>query len=70
MYRRETILARNISIEVTLRRSFPEIAQPIATLAAIYFGIIWLMLCTVLGKSVRRRTVASAVPADRVIAAR
>jgi membrane-associated phospholipid phosphatase len=31
-------------------------------LAAIFFGIIWLMLCTVLGKSVRRRTVASAVP--------
>jgi membrane-associated phospholipid phosphatase len=39
-------------------------------LAAMFFGIIWLMLCTVLGKSVRRRTVASAVPADRVIAAR
>ena len=38
-------------------------------LAAMFFGIIWLMLCTVLGKSVRRRTVASAVPADRVIAA-
>lgn len=32
-------------------------------LAAIFFGIIWLMLCTVLGKSVQRRTVASAVPA-------
>jgi membrane-associated phospholipid phosphatase len=32
--------------------------------AAIIFGIIWLMLCTVLGKSVRRRTVASAVPAS------
>jgi len=32
-------------------------------LAAIFFGIIWLMLCTVLGKSVRRRTLASAVPA-------
>jgi membrane-associated phospholipid phosphatase len=31
-------------------------------LAAMFFGIIWLMLCTVLGKSVRRRTVASAVP--------
>ena len=30
-------------------------------LAAIFFGIIWLMLCAVLGKSVRRRTVASAV---------
>src|SRR5262245_59883758 len=28
-------------------------------LAAIFFGIIWLMLCAVLGKSVRRRTVAS-----------
>jgi membrane-associated phospholipid phosphatase len=39
-------------------------------LAAMFFGIIWLMLCTILGKSVRRRTVASAVPADRVIAAR
>jgi undecaprenyl-diphosphatase len=33
-------------------------------LAAIFFGIIWLMLCTVLGKSVRRRTVTSAVPAS------
>lgn len=33
-------------------------------LAAIFFGIIWLMLCTVLGKSVRRSTVASAVPAS------
>jgi membrane-associated phospholipid phosphatase len=33
-------------------------------LAAMFFGIIWLMLCTVLGKSVRRRTVASAVPAS------
>jgi undecaprenyl-diphosphatase len=32
-------------------------------LAAIIFGIIWLTLCTVLGKSVRRKTVASAVPA-------
>jgi membrane-associated phospholipid phosphatase len=30
-------------------------------LAAIFFGIIWLMLCTVLGKSVRRTTVAPAV---------
>ena len=34
-------------------------------LAAIFFGIIWLMLCTVLGKSFRRRTVALAVPATR-----
>jgi membrane-associated phospholipid phosphatase len=32
-------------------------------LAAMFFGIIWLMLCAVLGKSVRRRTVAPAVPA-------
>src|SRR5882724_1003043 len=32
-------------------------------LAAVFFGIIWLMLCTVLGKSVRPRAVASAVPA-------
>lgn len=31
-------------------------------LAAIFFGIIWLMLCTVLGKSFRQRTVPSAVP--------
>ena len=31
-------------------------------LAAMFFGIIWLMLCTILGKSVRRRTVASLVP--------
>ena len=34
-------------------------------LAAIFFGIIWLMLCTVLGKSVRRSAVVSAVPATR-----
>jgi membrane-associated phospholipid phosphatase len=34
-------------------------------LAAIVFGIIWLMLCTFLGKSVRRRTIALPVPADR-----
>jgi undecaprenyl-diphosphatase len=34
-------------------------------LAAIVFGIIWLMLCTVLGKSVRRRTIALHAPADR-----
>ena len=34
-------------------------------LAAIFFGITWLVLCTVLGKSVRRRTVASAMPATR-----
>lgn len=34
-------------------------------LAAMFFGIIWLMLCTVLGKSVRRRTVASVVPVAR-----
>ena len=31
-------------------------------LAAMVFGIIWLALCTILGKSVRRRTVASLVP--------
>ena len=31
-------------------------------LSAIFFGIIWLMLCTVLGHSVTRRTVASVVP--------
>src|SRR5262249_2312157 len=38
-------------------------------LAAIIFGIIWLMLCTVLGKSMHRRTVAlatSAQPAENV----
>jgi membrane-associated phospholipid phosphatase len=34
-------------------------------LAAMFFGIIWLILCTVLGKSVRRRTVASVVPVAR-----
>ena len=34
-------------------------------LAAIFFGIIWLMLCTVLGKSFRRRTVALTIPATR-----
>jgi membrane-associated phospholipid phosphatase len=33
-------------------------------LAAMFFGIVWLMLCTVLGKSVRRRTVMSVVPAS------
>jgi membrane-associated phospholipid phosphatase len=31
-------------------------------LAAMFFGIIWLMLCAVFGKSVRRRTAASLVP--------
>jgi undecaprenyl-diphosphatase len=34
-------------------------------LAAMFFGIIWLMLCTVLGKSVRRRTIVSVVPVSR-----
>lgn len=33
-------------------------------LAAIFFGIIWLMLCAILGKSVRRRAVASATSAQ------
>jgi undecaprenyl-diphosphatase len=32
-------------------------------LAAIFFGTIWLMLCTVLGKSIQRRTVALATSA-------
>jgi undecaprenyl-diphosphatase len=32
-------------------------------LAAIFFGIIWLILCTALGKSVGRKNVASAVAA-------
>jgi undecaprenyl-diphosphatase len=39
-------------------------------LAAIFFGIIWLMLCAVLGKSMQRRTVAlaaSAVPAQNCV---
>jgi len=31
-------------------------------LAAIIFGIIWLMLCTVLGRSMLRRTVAPTTP--------
>ncbi|MFL6503870.1 MAG: phosphatase PAP2 family protein [Candidatus Udaeobacter sp.] len=31
-------------------------------LAAMVFGIIWLMLCTVVGKSIGRKTVASLVP--------
>src|SRR3954453_2055535 len=31
-------------------------------LAAMFFGIIWLMLCILLGKSVRRRTAESLVP--------
>jgi len=34
-------------------------------LAAIFFGIIWLMLCTVLAKSVQRRT-AAGIPAIRI----
>ncbi|PYI75611.1 MAG: hypothetical protein DMF01_07125 [Verrucomicrobia bacterium] len=34
-------------------------------LAANFFGIIWLMLCTVLGKSVRPGTVASAISATQ-----
>jgi len=33
-------------------------------LAAIIFGIVWLMLCIVLGKSMRRRTVALATSAQ------
>jgi len=33
-------------------------------LAAIIFGVAWLMLCLLLGKSVWRRTVASAIPAS------
>jgi membrane-associated phospholipid phosphatase len=35
-------------------------------LAAIFFGIIWLMLCAVPGKSMRRRTVALATSAQPV----
>jgi undecaprenyl-diphosphatase len=35
-------------------------------LAAIFFGIIWLMLCTVLGKSMQRRTVALGTSAQAV----
>jgi membrane-associated phospholipid phosphatase len=31
-------------------------------LAAIFFGIIWLMLCAVLGKSMRPKTVVAAIP--------
>ena len=31
-------------------------------LSAIFFGVIWLILCTVLGHSITRRTVASVVP--------
>jgi undecaprenyl-diphosphatase len=31
-------------------------------LAAMFFGTIWLMLCMVLGKSVRQRTAAALVP--------
>jgi membrane-associated phospholipid phosphatase len=34
-------------------------------LAAIIFGIVWLTLCMVLGKSIRRRTVATVPAADR-----
>ena len=33
-------------------------------LAAILFGIVWLMLCVVLGKSMHRRTVALATSAS------
>lgn len=33
-------------------------------LAAMFFGIIWLMLCTVLGKSMQRKTVALATSAQ------
>ena len=53
MYRPQIILARNISIEVPGQRSSPEIASanrdPSHSLQ--FFGIIWLMLYTVLGKS-------------------
>jgi membrane-associated phospholipid phosphatase len=34
-------------------------------LAAIFFGIVWLMLCMALGKSVQRRTLALATSARR-----
>ena len=34
-------------------------------LAAMFFGTIWLMLCMVLGKSVRQRTAAALVPVSR-----
>ena len=34
-------------------------------LAAIFSGIIWLMVCTILGKSVRPGTVELAVPATQ-----
>lgn len=37
-------------------------------LAAIIFGIVWLMLCMVLGKPVRRRAVVSAIPAENGVA--
>lgn len=33
-------------------------------IAAIFFGFIWLMLCVILGKPMRRRAVVSAVAAD------
>ncbi len=69
MYRRGTILARTNSIELILQRSSSEIAaanrDPLMCSRQFFFGIIWLMLCAVLGKSVRRRAVASAVPATR-----
>jgi undecaprenyl-diphosphatase len=35
-------------------------------LAAIIFGIVWLMLCMVLGRSMHRRTVALATPPQPV----
>ena len=34
-------------------------------LAAMFFGIVWLMLCTLLGKSVRRTPTPALVPVSR-----
>ena len=62
MYRTQIILARNISIAV-LRRGRPlKLPQSIATLTRCRYWTQSIDCCARLGKSIRRRTVASVVP--------
>ena len=65
MYRPQIILARNISIEVPRRSSSPAIAEANRDPSrATAIGLNPPFVCTVLGKSIRRRTVASVVAAS------
>jgi hypothetical protein len=75
IYRNRIVLARSISPKANLEVS-PEVILVgfsriglgahflTDVLAAIIFGILWLMFCMVLGKSMHRRTVASATSAQ------